>query len=418
MKVIVLGGGVIGVTTAYYLAQAGHEVTLIERHAEAGQETTFANGGQIAASHVVPWSNPDAPMAILSSIGREDAPLIVRLKADRHMWAWGLRFLRNCSSRRFGVNRERSLRLAAYSREMLRELGRETGIAFDHRTQGILEIFRTPRAFETAARGAERAHAEGGDERVLDRAGCLEVEPALEGAETEIAGGVHFIDDESGDAHKFTQALARIAAEKGVEFLYDTAIQRLDGDTDRICSVTTDRGPIAGDAYVLATGSYAPLLARPLGLALPIYPLKGYSVTLPVEGHNRSPTTSIADVGRKVVISRLGERLRAAGTAELAGYGTTVNPVRSRAVLRSLLELFPDGGNADKAAFWAGLRPMTPDGPPILGPTRYRNLFLNAGHGTLGWTMACGSGRALADLISGQTPAIDLAGLTLERYSA
>ena len=418
MKVIVLGAGVIGVTTAYYLAQAGHEVTLIERHAEAGQETSFANGGQIAASHAAPWSNPDVPMLILSSIGREDAPLIVRLKADRHMWAWGLRFLRNCSSRRFSVNRERSLRLAAYSHEMLSTLRRETGIAFDHRTQGILEIFREPRAFEAAARRAERARAEGGDERVLDRAGCLEVEPALEGAETEIAGGIHFADAESGDAYKFTQALARIAADRGVEFLYDTAIQHLDGNTDRIISVITDRGPIAGDAYVLATGSYAPLLARPLGLALPIYPVKGYSVTLPVESHNRTPTTSITDVGRKVVISRLGDRLRAAGTAELTGYGMTINPVRSRAVLRNVLELFPDGGNADKAAFWAGLRPMTPDGPPILGPTRYRNLFLNAGHGTLGWTMACGSGRVLADLISGETPAIDLKGLTLERYSA
>ena len=416
MKVVVLGSGVIGVASAYYLAKLGHQVSVIERRAGAGLETSFANGGQIAAGHTAPWASPDAPMQMLKWLGREDAPLIFRLKADPRMWAWGLRFLANCRRSRFRRGTLRSFRLAAYSRESLGELRRDTGIAYDERCEGILHIYRDRKAFEAAARDAGLLHAHGGHEQVVDPQECLTIEPALEATRAPIAGGIFYRDDESGDAHKFTQSLARLCANEGVEFRYETTVESLVARGDRIESAATDRGLVGGDAFVLAMGADTPRLVRRLGMKMPIYPVKGYSVTLPVNGHNRAPTVSITDESRKIVVSRLGERLRAAGTAEIAGYDLSLNPLRARSILEVALELFPDGGDAEQAEYWTGLRPMTPDGPPIIGPTPYRNLYVNAGHGTLGWTMACGSGRVLADLVSGKEPAIDLTGLTLERF--
>ncbi|MBM3508971.1 MAG: D-amino acid dehydrogenase [Alphaproteobacteria bacterium] len=416
MKVIVLGAGVIGVATAYYLHRDGHDVTVVDRQKGAGLETSFANGGQISSGHSAPWASPNAPLDILKSFGKEDAPLIFRLKADPQMWAWGVRFLQNCTPGRYHRNTLTNFRLAAHSRDETKRVRADTGIRYDHGSQGILHIFREPKLFERAAKRSEGFRAHGGDEKVLDRAAILKLEPALETARAPIIGGVHTVEDETGDAHKFTQALAAYLAARGVEFRYEatvTAIERADG---RIARIVTDKGAVTGDAYALCLGSYTPFFTRALGFGIPVYPVKGYSTTVPVGGANRAPTMSVTDESRKVVVTRLGNRLRAAGTAEIAGYDLNLNRVRGEAVLAIVKELYPEGGEMDKAEFWCGLRPMSPDGPPILGKTPYANLFINVGHGTLGWTMACGSGHVLADVVGGKRPAIALDGLTLDRF--
>ena len=411
-----LGGGVIGVTSAYYLARAGHEVSLIERRDSCGLETSFANGGQISAGHAAPWASPEAPLELLRSLGREDAPLIFRLKADPRMWAWGLRFLRNCTARRHAANRGRMLRLGAYSRQALVELRQEVDLDYDAQARGILNIFRDERGLADAAGHAAGAQAEGGHIEVADADRCREIEPALEGSPAAITGGIYYPDDESGDAYKFTDGLAQVCAGLGVNFAYATAVNGLTANGGRIMGVDTSAGPMSADLYVMALGSYSARLAAPLGVRLPIYPVKGYSATLPLRGHNRAPLVSVIDAERMVVVGRLGDRLRVAGTAEIAGYDLTLNPVRARAVLDAALSIFPAAGDAADAEYWTGLRPMTADGPPIIGATRYANLFLNTGHGSLGWTMACGSALILADLVAGHRPAIDFDGLTLDRY--
>ena len=416
LKTIVMGAGVIGATTAYYLARAGHEVTVIDRQADVGLETSFANGGQISVAHPEPWAAPDVPLKLLEWLGKEDAPLIFRLRADPAMWAWGLRFLRNCTGRRRRLNTLRTLRLAAYSREVLTRLREQTGIAFDHRKEGILHVFRDPRELDKAVALVTLRREQGVAQETVDGKGCVRIEPALAAVIESLAGGIYAPDDESGDALLFTQALTRLCAEMGVDFRFRTVIAGLARDGDRVEAVVTDHGRLTADAYVLALGSYSPLLARGLGIRLPIYPVKGYSATLPITELGVVPTVGIIDEARRVVISRLGERLRVAGTAELAGYDARVNPARARAVLAAGLELFPNAGDADGATFWAGLRPMTPDGPPLIGATPYRNLFLNTGHGALGWTLACGSARVVSDLVGGRAADIDLEGLSLARF--
>ncbi|MGE5506208.1 MAG: D-amino acid dehydrogenase [Actinomycetota bacterium] len=418
MRVVVVGAGVVGTAAAWYLAKDGHEVTVIDRRPGAGLETSFANGGQVSACHAEPWANPSTPRKILKWLGREDAPLLFRwTRWDPALWLWGLKFLANCPPGRTAVNTERTLRIALYSRRCLQELRAETDIQYDQRTKGILHVYRDGREFEHACQAAELMNRHGLPRVVQTREGCVGIEPALAAVAGQLAGGIHTPDDESGDAHRFTAGLAALAMERGVTFRTETTVLGLARAGSRIDGVVTDRGTITGDAYVLAAGSYSPLLARPLGLNLPIVPAKGYSVTVPVGGHGGAPTVSITDDENKLVFSRLGERLRVAGTAEMAGWDPSLNPRRWKVVLDKARRLFPDGGDFEQAEPWAGLRPVTPDSVPILGRSPIDNLWLDTGHGTLGWTMSCGSGKVLADLIAGREPEISVDGLGVERFS-
>ena len=416
MKVIVLGAGLIGVSTAYYLARAGHRVTVIDRRPGPGLETSFANGGQISASHATPWSNPSTPWKLLSWLGRRNAPLYFRVAWDPAMWGFFLRFLAACRGGASRANAEKVLRMALYSRSELQALRAETGIQFDAEDKGILHVYRSPRELEGAARVAERFRALGLVTEDLNAAACVRVEPALSSVQDRLAGGIYSPDDLSGDAHKFTVALAELARGLGVEFRTDTRVLRLTHMGGRVTGVMTQRGVVTAERYVMALGSYSPQLLAPLGIRIPVYPAKGYSATVPVTGSNRAPTVSITDDDTKIVVSRLGDRLRIAGTAEFNGYDTNIDPGRARAVLDAGARLFPDSMDLDAAELWAGLRPLTPDGVPVVAVSRYPNLILNTGHGTLGWTMACGSGRAAADLVAGKTPDVDLAGFGPERF--
>jgi len=412
MRVIVLGAGVVGTASAWYLARAGHEVTVVERQGAAGLETSFANGGQISVSHAEPWANPDAPGKIWEWLGREDAPLLFRLRGDARQWAWGLRFLVECLPFRTRGNIRQILALALYSRAQLQLLRRDTGIQYDQLTRGILHFYTDEEEFERAVEQATLMRQYGCERDIKTAAECIAIEPALRHAAERIVGGTYTATDESGDARKFTAGLAQLAAAQGVRFLYGRSIKRLEAERRRIMSIVLadaeggdDR--ISADAYVVALGSYSPLVLRSVGISIPVYPLKGYSITVPLEAGDEAPTVSLTDDSHKLVFSRLGERLRVAGTAELNGYNTDVNDVRCQAIVRRTFDLFPSAGHPERAEFWTGLRPATPSNVPVVGRTRYANLFLNTGHGTLGWTMACGSGRAIADIVSGRQPEPD-----------
>ena len=394
MRVAVLGAGVIGVTAAWYLARAGHEVRVIDRREGPGLETSFANGGQISADHAAPWARPGVPMQALKWLFREDAPLLFRLRADPAQWRWGLAFLRNCSAERFRTNAAQLQRLGRYSRICLRALREETGIRYEHAQRGILTLYTDGRA---PAPGMKTP------------AECVAIEPAVAALGNRLAGGSYLPDDESGDAYVFTAELAKRCAGEGVTFDYGVTVQALDQAGGDIAGVRTSAGTVTADAYVLSLGSYSPFLAKPLGLDLPIYPLKGYSVTLPVKDPKAAWSVSLSDEAHKLVLSRLGDRLRIAGTAELDGYDTGVNRVRCEAIVKRVMDLFPGAGDPSRAEYWAGLRPATPDNLPLVGRTRYPKLWLDTGHGSLGWTMACGSGKALADLIGGRRPEVDFA---------
>jgi D-amino-acid dehydrogenase len=404
VKIIVLGAGVVGVTCAWYLAAAGHEVTVIERREAPGLETSFANGGQITAGHAEPWAKPSVVPKILRWLGREDAPLLFRPRADWAQWEWGLRFLFECLPGRFERHSRTLAALAAYSRECLRALRGQIGIRYDHLERGILQFATNARDFDALARHAEAMHQE-----VKSASECLALEPALKHSSDPVVGGVYDPKDESGDAYRFTQELARLAASRGVGFRFSTPIQAIEAANSEVKALRLPGDRISADAYVVSLGSYSPLLLKPLGIRIPVYPLKGYSITLPLGPSEApaAPTVSLTDEAFKIVISRLGNRLRAAGTAELTGYDTSVNSLRCAAIARRIRELFPGLGSITTVENWAGLRPATPSNVPVIGRTRLRNLFLNTGHGTLGWTLACGSGAVLADLISGRRPQVE-----------
>jgi D-amino-acid dehydrogenase len=413
--VLVLGAGIIGTTSAWYLARAGCRVTLVERRPGVGLETSFANGSLITPSMSDPWAAPGLPWQLLKWLGREDAPFLLRLGALPGLTSFGPAFLRNCTAARWRRNTEIILRLTRYSQALLNELVALTGIAYDGAALGILRLCRDPAALEHAEKVAA---AVGVAYRPLDAAGCARLEPAIASAADRIVGGIHFPDDQSGDAYKFTAALAERARDAGVECRFGVAVRALEIAGDRVTGVITDQGRLEADRYLVALGCGGARLLRPLGIALPVYPVKGYSVTLEIDGWNGAPRLPLVDSGRKLAIVRLGDRLRLAGTAELAGYDTTLNPARGANLLESLHTLLPDAPNLGTARHWTGLRPMTPDGIPLLGPTSYQNLFLNLGHGHLGWTMACGSAKLLADLLTGRPPEIDLTGMTLTRLGA
>jgi D-amino-acid dehydrogenase len=409
VKVLVLGAGVVGVASAWYLAEAGHEVSVVERQPSAAMETSFANGGQISAGHAEPWARPSVLPKILRWLGREDAPLLFRARRDWAQWLWGLRFLVECLPGRFEHNRRALAGLARYSRDCLRELRETAGLRYDHLSRGILHFATDGHDFEVLARDAEAARALGIERQVKSAPECLALEPALRESEVPVTGGVYTPGDESGDARRFTEELARLAARRGVRFRYDSVVRSIQRSNDQVTGVLVDDVTLESDAYVVALGSYSPLALKPLGLSIPVYPLKGYSITLPLgpEHAEAAPTVSLTDEAHKIVISRLGNRLRAAGTAELAGYDTAVSPVRCAAIARRVVNLFPGLRSITSYDSWAGLRPATPGNVPIVGRTQLSNLFLNTGHGTLGWTLACGSGRALADLVSGRRPQVN-----------
>jgi D-amino-acid dehydrogenase len=407
MKVLVLGSGVIGVTSAWYLAKSGHEVTVIDRRGAAGMETSFANGGQISVSHAEPWANPSAPLKVLKWLAREDAPLLFRLRPDVRQWLWGLAFLRECLPSRTRHNIRQIVNLGLYSRASLQALRAETGLEYDQLSKGILHFYTSERELDAALEPARMMRSHGCDIEMVTRERCLAIEPALRDA-PDLVGGSWTPSDESGDAHKFTQGLAAQAAQRGVKFRQGR-VDAIVREGDRIGGVRVADHTLKADAYVVCLGSYSPLLVRPLGIRLAIYPAKGYSVTLPVADPAHAYSVSLTDDEHKLVFSRLGERLRIAGTAELNGYSTELNEVRCCAILRRVEQLFPGGGDAARASFWTGLRPATPSNVPYIGATRYPNLYLNTGHGTLGWTHSCGSGRALADIVSGRRPQVDFA---------
>jgi D-amino-acid dehydrogenase len=414
MRILVLGAGVVGVTAAWYLAQDGHEVTVLDRHPGAALETSFANGGQISASYAEPWANPDAPLKILQWLGRDDAPLLFRLRADPQQWRWGLQFLYECLPSRTRHNTVQCLNLALYSRDCLKELRAQTGIEYDHLERGILSFYTDPKEFAQGVASAELMRKFGCDRDVKTVAECVAIEPALVSCREQLAGGIFTISDESGDAQRFTQELARMAEGYGVKFRWSMAIESLAAEGDAMTGVRCinehhRKEVLAADAYVMALGSYSPFLLKPLHVPCLIYPAKGYSATIAIDEHRGAPTVSLTDLAWKIVFTRLGDRLRVAGTAELSGYNKDLNLVRCEALMRRTFELFPDAGDRDSAQFWTGLRPATPSNVPLVGATRYRNLFLDTGHGTLGWTMACGSGRALADVIAGRKPDVEFA---------
>ena len=412
MRVLIFGAGVVGVSSAWYLLKAGHEVTVIDRQLAAGMETSFANGGQISVSHAEPWSNPHAPLHALSWMGRENAPLLFRLRWDPALFDWGLRFLRECTPQRTRANIRDIVSLALYSRSQLQALRDETSIEYDHLERGILHVYTEHHEFAAAVESAKVLREFGCDRRTIGADECVAIEPALIAARPLLVGGDYTPADESGDAHFFTRNLAALCRTRGVDFRYDTTLERLLIEGGRITGALLKTPAasevLAADAYVVALGSYTPLLLRPLGIRLPVYPAKGYSATLALTESSVAPTVALTDDGHKLVFSRLGQRLRIAGTAEFNGYNTELNRVRCQALLQRTQQLFPDLRAAGEAEFWCGLRPSTPSNVPFIGRSVYSNLYLNTGHGTLGWTMACGSGSALADIISGRSPEIRL----------
>ncbi|HEY0122950.1 MAG TPA: D-amino acid dehydrogenase [Rhizobium sp.] len=415
MKVTILGAGVIGVTTAYQLAKAGHEVTVVDRQAGPALETSFANAGEVSFGYCSPWAAPGIPQKALKWLFMEHAPLILRPKIDRAMLSWLVKMLSNCTSERYAVNKSRMLRLADYSRVALADVRAETGIAYDERMQGTLQLFRTQQQLDASAKDVKALAADGIPYEVLDRDGCIRVEPALSHARDKIVGGLLTPKDETGDCFKFTNALAAKAGEFGVQFIYGRTIRELQVENGQIRGVQTDRGPIASDAVVVALGSYSPFLLKQVGIGLPVYPVKGYSLTIPIIDPARAPESTVMDETYKIAITRLGDRIRVGGMAEISGYTNDLGLARRKTLEHSVTDLFP-GGDVSKAAFWSGLRPMTPDGTPVIGATKIRGLFLNTGHGTLGWTMSCGSARVISDLVSGRKADIDTADLSVARY--
>ena len=416
MKVAVLGAGVIGVSSAYYLAKAGHEVVVIDRRAGPALETSFANAGEISPGYASPWAAPGVPAKAMRWLLMRHAPLILRPKADPRMLAWLLAMLGNCDADRYAVNKERMVRLAAFSRDQLMALRAATGIAYDERAQGTLQLFRDNKQLDGVGKDAEVLRQGGVPFEVLDRAGCVAAEPGLAHTREAFVGGLRLPNDETGDCFKFTGALATLAQEIGVTFQFQTPIEGLDVEAGRIVAVLTRRGRITADRFVVALGSHSPALLAPLGLKLPVYPVKGYSITADIIAPERAPVSTLLDETFKIAITRLGDRIRVGGLAEISGYSHDLPSRRRDTLVRAVGSLFPGAGDLAAARLWSGLRPMTPDGTPVLGATPIENLFLNTGHGTLGWTMACGSAHVLADLISGRPPAIRTDDLSILRY--
>ena len=416
MKVLVLGSGVIGVASAYYLARAGHEVEVVDRQDGPALETSFGNAGEVSPGYSAPWAGPGVPLKAVKWMLMQHSPLVIWPLLDPAMWRWGAMLLANCTERAYALNKSRMVPIAEYSRDCLKALRAETGIAYDDRAQGTLQLFRTQKQLDGIGGDVAVLQQYGVPFEVLDRAGFVAVEPALKLTQHKFVGALRLPGDETGDCFLFTNRLAEMARAAGVRFRFGTTIAGIDRAGARIGGVRTSAGTLTADRYVVAAGSFSPQLLAPLGIRIPVYPVKGYSITVPITDAAAAPESTIMDETHKVAVTRLGDRIRVGGTAELAGYSMALREPRRATLEHVVTDLFPQGGDVSKATFWCGLRPMTPDGTPVVGPTPIDNLLLATGHGTLGWTMAAGTGRVIADIVSGRQPDIDISGLTMARY--
>jgi D-amino-acid dehydrogenase len=414
MRIVVLGGGIAGVTTAYELASDGHEVVVVDRQDKAAMETSFSNAGMVSPGHAYTWASPRAPKILWQSLFRDDVALRMRLRFDPAMWRWCWRFLRECTSERAAINTAHKVRLCLYSQERFAEINRRLAIDYDRRTVGAIYVYRDKDHLDRGVGAMSILTDNGVALKPVSTEEAVALEPALAPDSANIAGAIYCATDESGDCHKFANALAaHCETELGVTFQWSSEITRIVPDGDRVARVETDKGPVTADAFVLALGSYSAALGRQIGLDMPIYPVKGYALTVPVDGHNGAPSLCGVDEKYLIAWSRLGDRMRVTATADFAGFDRSLSERDFAHMLATIRRLFPDAGSYEKASRWAGLRPMTPKGTPMLGHSPKRNLFLNTGHGHIGWTMSMGSARVLADVIAGRKPDIDLSGLTL-----
>ena len=416
MKVLVLGGGVIGVASAYYLAKAGHEVTVVDRQAGPALETSFGNAGEVSPGYSSPWAGPGVPIKAIKWMLMAHSPLVVWPLLDPAMWRWGFMMLANCTERAYALNKSRMVPIAEYSRDCLKALRAETGITYDDRALGTLQLFRTQKQLDGIGGDVEVLKQYGVPFEVLDREGFCKAEPALRLTQEKFVGALRLPNDETGDCFKFSNRLTEMATALGVQFKWNTRIQSLQVGGSGITGVFTDAGLLTADKVVLALGSHSPTLLKPVGIDIPVYPVKGYSITVPITEAQYAPESTIMDETHKVAVTRLGDRIRVGGTAELAGYSNALREPRRATLNHVVNDLFPRGGDLSKATFWCGLRPMTPDGTPIIGTTPVQNLLLATGHGTLGWTMAAGTGRVIADIVSGHPTEIDVSALGMSRY--
>ena len=416
MKVLVLGGGVIGVSTAYYLARAGHEVQLVDRQSGPALETSFGNAGEVSPGYSSPWAGPGVPIKAIKWMLMQHSPLVIWPMFDPAMWRWGWMMLANCNAKAYALNKSRMVPIAEYSRDCLKALRAETGITYDDRAQGTLQLFRTQKQLDSIGGDVAVLKQYGVPFEVLDRAGFCAVEPALKLTQEKFVGALLLPNDETGDCFKYSNRLAEMATGLGVQFRWNTRIQALQVGGGTVTGVHTDAGLLTADRVVVALGSHSAALLKPVGLNIPVYPVKGYSITVPITDAACAPESTIMDETHKVAVTRLGDRIRVGGTAELAGFSLNLREARRATLNHVVSDLFPRGGDVSKASFWCGLRPMTPDGTPIVGTTPITNLLLATGHGTLGWTMAAGTGRVIADLVSGKAPEIDVTGLNVARY--
>lgn len=419
MKIIILGAGIAGVSAAYFLAESGHEVHVVDREASSAMQTSFANGGQLSYSHAEPWANPGVLKKALPWVFKNDAPLLFRPKLDWHTLSWLTKFLGQCTEKKAIANTINTLRLGLYSRDVLNELAERTKVEFHYRHKGIAHIFKSQKSFDAGIEQAEFQVQHGAPYQTLTPEQCIELEPALKHIAPTLCGAVYYPDDESGDIHLFTQELAEMEDTSGrVKFHYGTRVQYLHREGNKITGVQTSKGKMEGDIYVMAMGSYSYLHLRDIKINVPMYPMKGYSISVPVgDSVTEAPTVSITDQSEKIVYSRLGNILRAAGTAEFAGFNTEINRKRVRMLKRNVEKLFPNCGDLSQATEWACLRPQMPDGGALIGKCKYENLILNTGHGSLGWTLGPGSSKIVADIIDGKEPEISLDGLTIDRFS-
>jgi D-amino-acid dehydrogenase len=418
VRIVILGAGVIGVTTAHYLARAGHDVVVIDRQPQVGLETSFANAGEISPGYASPWAAPGMPSKALKWLFMRHAPLIIQPKPDPAMLSWLLHVLKNCNARSYAINKGRMVRLAEYSRNVLRALRQELRIEYDGRSLGTLQIFRTQQQIDGIEKDTAVLARDGVTFEVLDRDGCLRVEPGLAAAAQSVAGGLRLPGDETGDCFKFTSKLADHSRTLGVTYRLNESVAAIERAGSKVSYVTTDKGVHFADAFVVALGSYSRALLKTLGIRIPVYPVKGYSITASIRNAADAPQSTVMDETFKVAITRLGDRIRVGGMAEISGFDSRLPDSRRRTLIHSAAGLFRDAADWNATSYWSGLRPMTPDGTPIVGATELDNLYVNTGHGTLGWTMACGSARVLADLMSDKRPDIDVSDLSIARYRA
>lgn len=416
MKIAILGSGVIGTTAAYYLSRAGHEVTVIERQSGPALETSFANAGEVSPGYSAPWAGPGVPIKAIKWMLMYHSPLVIKPMLDAAMWRWGAAMLRNCTEARYRANKARMVRLAEYSRDCMVQLRADTGIRYDERTQGTLQLFRTQKQLDGIGKDVEILQQYKVPYQVLDRAGYLQYEPALADVQDKFVGALRLPGDETGDCFIFTNEIAKLAQGMGTQFKFNTAIERLVVEGGKLQGVQTSQGLVQADVTLLALGSYSTAMLQAVGVRIPVYPVKGFSITVPISNAAKAPESTIMDETHKVAVTRLGDRIRVGGTAQLSGFDLRLDAGRRKTLEFVVTDLFPQGGDVAQASFWTGLRPMTPDGTPILGPTAIQGLWLATGHGTLGWTMAAGTGRLMADWMGGRKAEIDTEGLTIDRY--